>query len=88
MVPPYAGEAPYCSAGDWRRVRVLLPHGGGFTGVGNRADPPLVVGFCAPSPLAGEGRDGGAVSIEVSLVFTPALTLPRQGGGDSGEPSY
>src|SRR6185436_13371056 len=34
-------------------------------------------GFVAesPSPLEGEGGDGGA-------VFTPTLTLPRRGGGN------
>jgi hypothetical protein len=42
---------------------------------------------CTPSPLAGEGRDGGKLTIAAALpAFTPTLTLPRRGGGDPVEP--
>jgi hypothetical protein len=45
-------------------------------------------GACAPSPLAGEGRDGGeTVEIEATPAFAPTLTLPRRGGGEAVEPS-
>lgn len=37
-----------------------------------------------PSPLAGEGRGGGAVA-PPSLPGTPTLPLPREGGGDHEE---
>src|SRR5712691_7747648 len=44
--------------------------------------------FCSPSPLAGEGWDGGGrlgSSLRaLRLSFTPTLALPRQGGGDRG----
>ncbi len=43
---------------------------------------------CSPSPLAGEGWDGGdrlgASLRALRLPFTPTLALPRQGGGNRG----
>jgi hypothetical protein len=42
----------------------------------------LAPGACAPSPLAGEGGDGGDGQLEATPVCTPTLTLPRRGGGD------
>ena len=44
--------------------------------------------LCSPSPLAGEGWDGGdrrgASLRALRLSFTPTLALPRQGGGNRG----
>ncbi len=37
----------------------------------------------SPSPLAGEGWDGGERrGLGAPPAFTPTLALPRQGGGD------
>jgi hypothetical protein len=41
----------------------------------------LTHGACAPSPLAGEGRDGGKPVFSASTVYTPTPTLPHRGGG-------
>jgi hypothetical protein len=39
-------------------------------------------GLLTPSPLAGEGWDGGEKrGIRAPPVFTPTLALPRRGGG-------
>jgi hypothetical protein len=56
--------------------------------------PPILFGMrlahevCTPSPLDG-GRAGWGERrvIEVTLAFTPTLTLPRRGGGDPVESS-
>ncbi|ACL03574.1 hypothetical protein Dalk_1877 [Desulfatibacillum aliphaticivorans] len=37
-----------------------------------------------PSPLAGEGQDGGELSV-ITYNITPTPTLPRQGGGSFGD---
>src|SRR2546427_584756 len=37
---------------------------------------------CAPSPLAGEGWDGGGSPAVAPPALTPTLTLPRRGGGN------
>jgi hypothetical protein len=47
----------------------------------------LAHGACTPSPLAGEGRDGG-VSIEATPVCTPTRTLLRRGGGGLVSPLH
>src|SRR5712691_12578557 len=43
----------------------------------------MAQGLFAPSPLAGEGWDGGEkCGIGTPPAVTPTLALPRRGGGD------